>query len=170
MDATAMRHAVSHFGSGLTIVTGLDDAKPVGFTCQSFFSLSLNPALISFAPSRTSTTWPAIRPLKTFAVNILADHQAGHSTAFSRSGTDKFADIAWRLSDHGAPHLAESLAVFDCRLWAEYDGGDHTIVAAEVLDFHVGTEGGPLLYFKSAYASVNASFDSVAVRRSQPAQ
>ncbi len=165
MDAASMRHAASHFGSGLTIVTGLDDdAKPLGFTCQSFFSLSLDPALISFAPSRTSSTWPAIRPLRSFAVNILADHQAEHSTAFSRSGTDKFAGVAWRRSDQGTPHLAESLATFDCRVWAEYDGGDHTIVAAEVLDFHLGPEGGPLLYYKSGYASVSPVSVNGAVR------
>jgi len=155
MDAASLRHAVSHFGSGITIVTGLDDAKPLGFTCQSFFSLSLEPALVSFAPARTSTTWPAIRQLETFAVNVLAEHQAGHSTAFSRSGTDKFAGIAWTPGERGAPHLDDALATFDCRLWAEYDGGDHTIVAAEVLDFHLGPTAGPLLYYKSAYASVH---------------
>lgn len=155
MDATAMRHALSHFGSGLTIVTGLEGTEPLGFTCQSFFSLSLDPALVSFAPSRSSTTWPAIRPLQTFAINVLADHQAEHSNAFSRSGTDKFAGVTWQRSAHGTPHLAEALATFDCRIWAEYDGGDHTIVAAEVLDFHLRDSGGPLLYFKSSYASVS---------------
>jgi 3-hydroxy-9,10-secoandrosta-1,3,5(10)-triene-9,17-dione monooxygenase reductase component len=168
MDAAAMRHALSHFGSGLTIVTGLSSAGPLGFTCQSFFSLSLNPALVSFAPSRASTTWPAIRPLHSFAINILADHQAEHSNAFSRSGTDKFTGVAWRQSDFGAPHLAEALATLDCRVWAEYDGGDHTIVAAEVLDFHVGDESGPLLFYKSGYASVKPVSEHGAPRQAQP--
>lgn len=163
MDATALRHAVSHFGSGLTVITGLSSDGPLGFTCQSFFSLSLEPALVSIAPSRSSTTWPEIRPLKSFAINILADHQSTHSNAFSRSGTDKFAGVSWRPSEYGAPHLDEALATLDCRVWAEYDGGDHTIVAAEVIDFHVNTAtAGPLLYYKSGYAAVLATPQSSA--------
>ena len=167
MDATAMRHALSHFGSGLTVVTGLADTGPLGFTCQSFFSLSLDPALVSIAPSRASTTWPEIRPLTSFAINILADHQTNHPIAFSRSGTDKFTGVDWRQSKHGAPHLQDALAVLDCRIWAEYDGGDHTIVAAEVLDFHVNGTGGPLLFYKSGYAVVSPVPEPPA-RPSQP--
>lgn len=149
-----MRHALSHFGSGLTVVTGLADTIPLGFTCQSFFSLSLEPALVSIAPSRSSTTWPEIRPLPTFAINILADHQSNHSTAFARSGTDKFAGIRWRSGELSSPHLEDALAVIDCRLWAEYDGGDHTIVAAEVLDVHLDAAAKPLLFYKSRYVVV----------------
>ncbi|MEU9546570.1 flavin reductase family protein [Streptomyces mirabilis] len=156
MDAITMRHVLGHFGSGVTVITGLTTAGPVGFTCQSFFSLSLDPALVTFAPSRTSTSWPGIRPLASFAINILADHQTAHSTGFSRSGTDKFSGVDWRPSNFGAPVLAEALAHLDCRFWAEYDGGDHTIVAAEVMDFQVNDERAPLLFYKGAYASVGS--------------
>jgi 3-hydroxy-9,10-secoandrosta-1,3,5(10)-triene-9,17-dione monooxygenase reductase component len=154
MDASTMRKVLGHFGSGLTVITGLTSAGPVGFTCQSFFSLSLDPALVTFAPSRSSTSWPGIRPLASFAINILAAHQTAHSTAFARSGSDKFSGIDWRPSRFGAPVLAEALAHLDCRFWAEYDGGDHTIVAAEVMDFQVDDERDPLLFYKGGYASV----------------
>jgi 3-hydroxy-9,10-secoandrosta-1,3,5(10)-triene-9,17-dione monooxygenase reductase component len=154
VDAAAMRHVMSHFGSGLTVITGQTPQGPVGFTCQSFFSLSLDPALVTFAPSRTSTTWPVIRPLASFAINILADHQDTHSNAFARSGSDKFAAVDWTPSRLGAPLLDDALAILECRLWAEYDGGDHTIVAAEVLDIRVDEQRAPLLYYKGRYTSV----------------
>jgi 3-hydroxy-9,10-secoandrosta-1,3,5(10)-triene-9,17-dione monooxygenase reductase component len=154
VDAAVMRHALSHFGSGLTVITGHTDDGPVGFTCQSFFSLSLDPPLVTFAPSRTSTTWPVIRPLTSFVINILADHQDAHSNSFAQSGSDKFAGVDWSLSRFGAPVLSDALATLDCRLWAEYDGGDHTLVAAEVLDLKVDGERAPLLYYKGRYGSV----------------
>jgi len=154
VDAAAMRRALGHFGSGLTVITGYGQDGPVGFTCQSFCSLSLTPALVTFAPARTSSTWPVIRTLDTFAINILADRQIGHSNAFARSGTDKFADVEWSRGRYGAPLLADVLATLECRLWAEYDGGDHAIVAAEVLDLQVHEEHAPLLYYKGRYMSV----------------
>jgi len=155
VDAATLRHGLGHFGSGITVVTGLTDTGPVGFTCQSFCSLSLNPALVTFAPARTSTTWPLIRPLPTFGITILAAHQSTHSTAFSRQGTDKFAGVSWRRGDHGAPILDDALATLECRVWAEYDGGDHTIVAAEVIALDVDERRAPLLYYRSAYAHVS---------------
>jgi flavin reductase (DIM6/NTAB) family NADH-FMN oxidoreductase RutF len=154
VGARAMRHALGHFGSGLTVITGQSEDGPVGFTCQSFCSLSLTPALVTFAPARTSTTWPIIRTLDTFAINILSDRQTGLSNAFARSGTDKFAGIEWRHGRYGAPLLADVLATLECRIWAEYDGGDHAIVAAEVLDLQVHEERAPLLYYKGRYMSV----------------
>jgi 3-hydroxy-9,10-secoandrosta-1,3,5(10)-triene-9,17-dione monooxygenase reductase component len=162
MNPTSMRFALSHFGSGLTIITGMTDDGPIGFTCQSFSSLSLDPPLVTFSPSRTSTTWPLIRPLETFAINVLADGQTDVSNQFARSGTDKFRDVDWRPGQFGAPLIAGSLVTFDCRVWSEYDGGDHTIVAAEVIGAEVDADSarGPLLYYKSSYVSLVAPAES----------
>ncbi|GAA0985857.1 flavin reductase family protein [Acrocarpospora macrocephala] len=165
MNPTSMRVALSHFGSGLTVITGMTEEGPVGFTCQSFSSLSLDPPLVTFSPSRSSTTWPRIRPLDTFAINVLADGQTALSVSFSRSGSDKFSGVEWRPSQHGAPLIGGALVTFDCRIWGEYDGGDHTIVAAEVvaIELDAETKRGPLLYYKSTYASLNLITENAAV-------
>ena len=108
----------------------------LGFTCQSFASLSLDPPLVSFAPARSSSTWPRIRDVGTFCVNVLAaDHRdlqrrlrpVGH-------GVDKFAGVRWCPAPSGAPVLEGVSAWIDCTLWAEHDGGDHTIVVGHVRD------------------------------------
>lgn len=152
VDAEHMRRVLAQFCSGITVITAAaDDGRPIGFTCQSFSSLSLEPALVSFSPARTSTTWPLIRAVGTFAINVLgADHDTV-SHQFARSGTDKFSGIAWTPGPFGSPILNGVTAWAECRLWAEYDGGDHTIVAAEVLDLHADADRDALLYYRGAY-------------------
>jgi flavin reductase (DIM6/NTAB) family NADH-FMN oxidoreductase RutF len=146
-----MRDVLGRFPTGLTIVTATSDDGPIGFTCQSFSSLSLDPPLISLAPARTSTTWPKIRACESFAVNILAEEHGELSDAFSRSGADKFAGVAWYRGAHGNPILEGVVASIDARLWAEYDGGDHVLVAAEVLTLSLGDASRPLLFHRGAY-------------------
>jgi 3-hydroxy-9,10-secoandrosta-1,3,5(10)-triene-9,17-dione monooxygenase reductase component len=74
-DDAAFKDAMSRFTSGVTIVAGLDEGEPVGFTCQSFISLSIDPPFVAVAPARTSTSWPRIARAGMFCVNVLGDHQ-----------------------------------------------------------------------------------------------
>ena len=151
IDPRLMRDVLGHFASGVTVVTADGGEGPLGFTCQSFSSLSLDPPLVAIAPARTSTTWPRLRDVGRFCVNVLAEDQSDLSAAFARSGVDKFAGVPWRPSRQGSPVLDGVVAWIDCVLWAEYDGGDHTIVAARVLD--LGAEPGrrPLLFHRGGY-------------------
>jgi 3-hydroxy-9,10-secoandrosta-1,3,5(10)-triene-9,17-dione monooxygenase reductase component len=156
VGAASMRDVLGHFCSGVTVITARGPDGPVGFTCQSFASLSLDPPLVSFAPARTSSSWPKVRDARRFCVNVLADDQHEVSNAFARSGTDKFAGVPWRPSLHGAPVLAGVVAWIDCELWAEYAGGDHTIVAASVIDLGAGPARTPLLFYRGAYGLQSA--------------
>ena len=151
IDPRVMRDVLGHFASGVTVVTADTDAGPLGFTCQSFSSLSLDPPLVAIAPSRTSSTWPRLRDIGRFCVNVLAEDQSDLSVAFARSGADKFAGVPWRPSPHGSPVLDGVVAWIDCTLWAEYDGGDHTIVAARVLDLGADPGRRPLLFHRGSY-------------------
>jgi flavin reductase (DIM6/NTAB) family NADH-FMN oxidoreductase RutF len=149
-----MREVLGHFVSGVVVVTAQGPDGPLGFTCQSFASLSLDPPLISFAPSRTSSTWPRIREVGRFCVNILAaDHQE-ISNAFARSGTDKYAGMHWRPAPSGAPILDGVSAWIDCTLWAEYDGGDHTIVVGRVTDLGAEPARLPLTFYRGGYGII----------------
>jgi 3-hydroxy-9,10-secoandrosta-1,3,5(10)-triene-9,17-dione monooxygenase reductase component len=151
VDPAAMRQVLGHFVSGITVVTAVTDDGPTGFTCQSFNSLSLDPPLVAFAPSLTSRTWPRLRAIGRFGVNVLAEGQEEISRRFARSGGDKFAGVPWTPSPHGSPVLEGVVAWIDAQLWAEYDGGDHTIVAARVLDLGAVPDRRPLLYHRGTY-------------------
>jgi 3-hydroxy-9,10-secoandrosta-1,3,5(10)-triene-9,17-dione monooxygenase reductase component len=159
IDPREMRDVLGHFASGVTVVTALGPGGPVGFTCQSFSSLSLDPPLVTFAPSRTSTTWPLLRAAGRFCVNVLADDQRALSGQFARSGTDKFAGVDWVTSAHGSPVLDGVVAWIDAELAAEHDGGDHTIVVARVLDLGADASRTPLLFHRGGYGLRSALLD-----------
>ena len=151
IDPRVMRDVLGHFASGVTVVTADGGDGPVGFTCQSFSSLSLDPPLVALAPARTSSTWPRLRDIGRFCVNVLAEDQSALSVAFARSGTDKFAGVPWTPSPYGSPVLDDVVAWIDGELWAEYDGGDHTIVVARVLDLGASADRRPLLFHRGSY-------------------
>jgi flavin reductase (DIM6/NTAB) family NADH-FMN oxidoreductase RutF len=151
VEPARLREVLGHFASGVTVVTAVDDDGPLGFTCQSFSSLSLDPPLVVFAPSRTSATWPRLRGLGRFCINVLAEGQDAVSQSFARSGVDKFAGVDWTPSAQGSPVLDGVVAWIDTQLWAEYDGGDHTLVAAKVLDLGADPTLRPLLYHRGSY-------------------
>ncbi|MEI4271566.1 flavin reductase family protein [Klenkia sp. LSe6-5] len=151
VDPRVMRDVLGHFASGITVVTAVEESGPIGFTCQSFSSLSLDPPLVAFAPARTSRTWPRLRAAGRFCVNVLADDQDALSTQFARSGTDKFAGVGWTPSAHGSPVLDGVVAWIDCALYAEHEGGDHTIVVGRVLDLGATAERTPLVFHRGAY-------------------
>jgi len=151
VDPQVMREVLGHFASGVTVVTALTAEGPAGFTCQSFSSLSLDPPLVAFAPARTSQTWPALRAMGRFCVNVLAEGQDAVSRNFARSGVDKFDGVRWAPSAHGSPVLDGVVAWIDGELWAEYDGGDHSIVVARVLDLGAEPDRRPLLFHRGSY-------------------
>jgi 3-hydroxy-9,10-secoandrosta-1,3,5(10)-triene-9,17-dione monooxygenase reductase component len=159
VDPRVMRDVLGHFVSGVTVVTAMAADGPVGFTCQSFSSLSLEPPLVAFAPARTSTTWPRLRDARRFCVNVLAEEQRDLSAQFARSGTDKYAGVGWTSSPHGSPVLDGVVAWIDSELWAEYDGGDHTIAVARVLDLGADASRTPLLFHRGAYGLQAALLD-----------
>ncbi|MFI5915698.1 flavin reductase family protein [Dactylosporangium sp. NPDC051541] len=151
-DPATFRRVLSNFCSGIVVVTATDGAGPTGLTCQSFTSLSLDPPLVVFSVSRTSTSWPRVRSAGSFAVNILGAHQQAVSHAFATRRGDKFAGIAWTAGHRGAPLLRDAVAHIECVLEAVYDGGDHEIVLGRVERLHENSaQAEPLLYFRSRY-------------------
>ena len=56
VNPTALKAVMGRFATGVTIVAAIEDDEPVGFTCQSFVSLSIEPPLISICPAKSSTS------------------------------------------------------------------------------------------------------------------
>jgi flavin reductase (DIM6/NTAB) family NADH-FMN oxidoreductase RutF len=155
IDASHFRHVLGHFPSGVTIVTAALDGELAGMTCQSFFSVSLDPPLIVFSPAKTSTSYPKIRQAGAFCINILAHDQEPLCLGFSRSGADKWRDVSWQAGATGAPIIDGVQAWIDCRLEAEHDAGDHYLTVGRVIDLQV-TDTRPLLYYKGAFGKLHA--------------
>jgi 3-hydroxy-9,10-secoandrosta-1,3,5(10)-triene-9,17-dione monooxygenase reductase component len=75
VTSEAMRDTLGAFATDVVVVTAQGPDRPIGFTCQSFSSLSLDPPLVCSAPARSSSSWPRIRDVGTFCVNVLAAGQ-----------------------------------------------------------------------------------------------
>lgn len=151
------RHAMSQFCTGVVVVTGLVEGAPLGFSAQSFVSVSLAPPLISICPAVSSVTWPRLRATGLFGINVLASDQHAACAAFARSGGDKFAHQPWTASSRGLPVLDGVIAYVECSLEAEHAAGDHTLVVGRVLELRVtGGERAPLLFFRGRYGEFNS--------------
>lgn len=157
VDGSAMREVLGHFATGVVVVTAAGKDGPVGFTCQSFASLSLEPPLISLAPARTSSTWPQIREVGTFCVNVLADDHERQSVRFARSGVDRFAGVRWAPGPFDAPILDGVTAWVVATLEHEYDGGDHTIVVGRVRALKADPARTPLLFHRGRYGRLQSA-------------
>jgi flavin reductase (DIM6/NTAB) family NADH-FMN oxidoreductase RutF len=157
VDAARFRQVMGHFCTGITIVTAVDGDEPVGFTAQSFTSVSLDPPLVLLCPGKTSSSWPRIKASGSFCVNILADDQEALCRGFATAGVDKFKGVGWTpAAGTGSPVLGDVLAWADCHLVAEHDAGDHTIAVGRVVELGVRDHVGPLLFFRGGYGSFQA--------------
>jgi 3-hydroxy-9,10-secoandrosta-1,3,5(10)-triene-9,17-dione monooxygenase reductase component len=156
IDSVRFRHVVSHFASGVVVVTGIVGGRPAGLTCQSFTSLSLNPPMVLFCPSKASTSWPQLITAPFLCINILSHGQRRLSDAFARSGTEKFAGVGWTPAPHGgAPALDGAVAHIEARIAGCHDGGDHHIVTCCVESIAVTDGREPLLFYRSRYHAVH---------------
>jgi 3-hydroxy-9,10-secoandrosta-1,3,5(10)-triene-9,17-dione monooxygenase reductase component len=155
VDEARFREVLGHFATGVTVVTAMEDGAPVGFTCQAFTSLSLDPPMVALAPAKSSTSWPRIAAAGAFCVNILADSQEALCRTFAVSGGDKFAGVTWHVGPGGTPVLEGSLAWVECDLDAIHDAGDHELVVGRVRQLGVG-QGSPLIFYRAGFGSFSA--------------
>jgi 3-hydroxy-9,10-secoandrosta-1,3,5(10)-triene-9,17-dione monooxygenase reductase component len=154
-DQDEFRRALGQFATGVTIITAMAGDEPAGVAANSFTSVSLDPPLVLFCVSRTSSTWPRIENARKFAVNILGEHQEELCRLFATKGADRFGKAEWHLGVGGSPVLHDTLAYLDCEFWAEYDGGDHMIVVGRVLDLGITHDAGPLVFFRGRYGRLH---------------
>lgn len=146
------RHTLSHFASGVTVITVCDrDGRPTGLTASAFTSVSLEPPLILVCVDHKAQSYPALVGGKMFGVNILALDQEGVSRRFATTKIeDKFEGVPFTLSPLGLPLLDNALAQLECATVNVHLEGDHTIFVGRVESARAGS-GVPLVYFRGRY-------------------
>lgn len=147
------RHVLSHVPTGVVVITSRNGRRLAGLAIGSFTSISLQPPLVGFYPSRSSTTWPEVRTSGRFCVNVLGHDQAPISARFSESGGDKFERIDWRPAPYSrAPILGGVIAWIDCEIEREIEIGDHYLVVGSVVEIEVErTRERPLVFLHGSY-------------------
>ena len=151
-DSARFRQVLGHFPSGVTVVTAAPGGEPAGLAVGSFCSVSLEPPLVLFCPSRSSSTFPAIREAGVFCVNVLGEGQEDVSRVFAGKGPDKFKGIGWKPAATGSPVISGALAWVDCEVDTIHEAGDHFIVIGRVRELGLSDDHtGPLLFYRGGY-------------------
>mgnify|MGYP005836509769 CR=1 FL=1 len=152
-DARALRDAFGCFATGVTVVTSEnEDGQPVGFTANSFTSVSLDPPQLLVCVAETASSLPAIRSHRLFGVSVLADTQRDVAERFAMRGVDRFAAGGWVEAESGVLLLEGACAHFACTLEVEVQSGDHVILVGRIDSFRAAPERHPLLYLRGRYA------------------
>lgn len=150
IDDAGFKLAMSHFASGVTVVTTEHEGAMFGMTVASFASLSLHPPLVLICIEKSVKTHDAIAASGRFGVSILASSQAEISGRFASKSDDKFSGVSIRQGELGSPLIEGAICALECRLHSQLPGGDHTIFVGEVVDAQT-SEHPPLVYFRSGY-------------------
>lgn len=155
IDDAQFKLAMSHFASGVTVVTTEHDGTLYGMTVASFASLSLRPPLVLVCIEKNVKSHDAIAAAGKFGVNILSSLQAEVSGRFaSKQVEDRFAGVAHRAgAGLGVPLLDGAICSLECRVYAQLPGGDHSIFVGEVSSMQTG-DGEPLVYYRSGYRAL----------------
>ena len=145
------RGSLGRFATGVAIVTFDGVTKRHGITVNSFTSVSMDPPLVLVSIARTTKAHDELagRP---FTVNILGAEQRQLAMHFAgRPGPEPL----W-VEGETAPRLSSVLAYFECKPWAAYDGGDHTLYIGEVVDFNY-RNGDALAFANSTFTTIPES-------------
>ncbi len=132
-DTPHLRRAFGSYPTGVTVVTArTEEGTPVGFTANSFTSVSLDPPLLLVCPGRQLSCFPVFDRCQDFAVSVLAEGQAEIATLFACYSGDRFAAAAWSSSARGLPLISGAAAHFSCRTHAKVEAGDHIVLIGAV--------------------------------------
>lgn len=155
IDARTLRDAFGAFPSGVVAVAASVRGQLTGIAASSFTSVSIDPPLVSFSISKTSSTWPLLREADRLGLSVLADHHDAVCRQLAGPREERFAGLPFRVTGNGAVLLDEAVATYDCSIHEEVVAGDHLIVLLEVHEVGAGDSEHPLVFHRSAFAKLH---------------
>jgi flavin reductase (DIM6/NTAB) family NADH-FMN oxidoreductase RutF len=156
LDPRLFRSTLGLFATGVTVVASGTGADVHAMTANAFSSLSLDPPLVLFCPSKKANMVTALEKTRGFSVNILREGQEALSSFFA--GMWKAPDPPpFHFADwEGGPRLEGCVAALGCALEHLLEGGDHWIAVGRVLALHQGpAPRHPLLFYAGKYRQLD---------------
>ena len=151
---------MGRFGSGITIMSTLQGGVAHAMTASAFTSVSLDPPLVLVCVDKGVRMHDAVLDCGYWAVSVLADSHRELAERFAKSGRDLYSQFdgvpVSPGPKTGCPLVVGALSWLECRTWATYEGGDHTIVVGEVLSLGASEQDDPtaLIYYAGQYREV----------------
>jgi len=152
--ARSFRDALGRFATGVCVITADGPDGHMGFTANSFASLSMDPPLVLWSPAKASTRYPVLVAARHYAIHVLGADQGEISRRFVRGGAG-FDGLPHATNAEGVPVIGGCLARFDCAQRVLRDGGDHTIVVGRVIRAALA-DGAPLVFSAGRYGTFAA--------------
>jgi len=150
-----LRTAMRRFPAPICVVTVDFEDDRIGLTVGSLVSLSLEPPLVGIAIGNQQAAHALIRGAGAFEASLLSADQEPIARHFAHGVPPLAMWSGIELAPGGfAPRIAGAAAWLDCRLWAEYDAGDHTLFVGEIVETVLGEAGSALVYRGSTYHPV----------------
>lgn len=156
-QAQRLRKAFGAYPTGVTVVTARTrDGVPVGFTANSFTSVSIDPPLLLVCPGRQLSCFKVFQTCNHFAVNVLASDQREVAQTFASYKGDRFAAIGWRAGGFNVPLLVGTAASFTCTVHDRYPAGDHIILLGRVEEWSQSATTG-LAFAGGSFAGIQTA-------------
>lgn len=153
MTGDELRELMRRFPAPVAVVTTAVDDERYGLTVGSLVSVSLEPPLVVISIGRESSSHEPIRRAGRFAVSLLSAEQSSLAQHFARSGIPPvvlWTGVDVRDGEYG-PLVEGALAWLECKTWAEYPAGDHTLFLGEVESGELGSDEPGLVYRRGTY-------------------
>lgn len=128
-----------------------------GLTATAFTVVSLTPPQILVCLDQGSEGLEHLVAAGRFAVSLLSDQQEFLAERFAGRAplvNPRFEGVKHHVTAAGNPVLTDSLAWFDCSVAVTQSAGDHVVVFGAVNEAGTGDGVEPLIYFESAYRSL----------------
>lgn len=148
-DRRALKRAFGAFPTGVTVVTTWQDGEPLGFTANSFTSVSIDPPLLLVCHAHGGLSGTAFAKADGFAVNILSADQEAVAMRFASKIPDRFSTVPHENGLNG-PLIRGSAAWLDCAMYKTVEAGDHTVLIGRV-QRHAAHGQPPLVYWNGSF-------------------
>lgn len=149
-----LRSVFGTFPSGVVCIAAIVDSTSVGMAASSFTSVSLDPPLVSVSFDNKSSTWPKLRQATKLGISVLGEGQALLCRQLASKGADRFAGVDTATSEEGALFIEGAVSWFEVELYAELEGGDHSVALLSVEGVHSFDGRAPLVFHNSKFRSL----------------
>ena len=100
-------------------------------TVNSLVSVSLEPTLICWSLQNDASQFAEYAEAPQFAISILSDTQQALASRYAARGYSTLDMADFTMTERSLPVVKNALATIECRHWAAYPAGDHTMILGE---------------------------------------
>jgi flavin reductase (DIM6/NTAB) family NADH-FMN oxidoreductase RutF len=155
-DARQFRNTIGLFATGVAVIVAKAGQEILAMTANAVSSVSLDPMLVMFCPSKRSNLAKHLDHLSAFTINILRHDQQALSTFFAGGWKEPQPPPFRMVPCKHAPRLEGALASVECERWKIEEVGDHWMVLGQVVQLHTGVQPHqPLLFYSGRYRHVH---------------